>query len=86
MQPELMSLDIKILEEEYTALLSDESGEAEYLHSLQSQAEKLKVTLILISLILIDNYVTIMNTFHLLQEISYIAKCGCGEKYSVGLL
>ncbi|KAH0879623.1 hypothetical protein HID58_067017 [Brassica napus] len=60
-KPELMSLDIKILEEESTALLSDESGEAEYLHSLQSQAEKLK-------------------------EISYIAKCGCGEKYSVGLL
>lgn len=46
MQPELMSLDIKILEDEYTALLSDESGEAEYLHSLQCQAEKLKVTLI----------------------------------------
>lgn len=41
-----MSLDIKILEDEYTALLSDESGEAEYLHSLQTQAEKLKVTLI----------------------------------------
>ncbi|KAF8116344.1 hypothetical protein N665_0019s0024 [Sinapis alba] len=59
-KPELMSLDIKILEEEYTALLSDESGEAEYLHSLQSQAEKLK-------------------------GISYIAKCGCGEEYSVGL-
>ncbi|KAL0700352.1 hypothetical protein Bca4012_056474 [Brassica carinata] len=59
-KPELLSLDIKILEEEYTALLSDESGEAEYLHSLQSQAEKLK-------------------------GISYIAKCGCGEEYSVGL-
>ncbi|VYS47898.1 unnamed protein product [Arabidopsis thaliana] len=41
-KPELMSVDIKILEEEYTALLSDESGEAEYLSSLQSQAEKLK--------------------------------------------
>lgn len=36
-------MDIKILEEEYTALLSDESEEAEYLLSLQSQAEKLKV-------------------------------------------
>ncbi|CAN8290155.1 unnamed protein product [Cochlearia groenlandica] len=59
-KPELMSLDVKILEEEYTALLSDESGEAEYLQSLQSQAEKLK-------------------------GISYIAKCGCGEEYSVGL-
>nr|VDC71597.1 unnamed protein product [Brassica rapa] len=59
-KPELMPLDIKILEEEYTALLSDESGEAEYLHSLQRQAEKLK-------------------------GISYIAKCGCGEEYSVGL-
>jgi aminoglycoside/choline kinase family phosphotransferase len=59
-KPELMSVDIKILEEEYTALLSDESGEAEYLSSLQSQAEKLK-------------------------GISYIAKCGCGEEYSVGL-
>ncbi|XP_023632688.1 uncharacterized protein LOC17898566 isoform X2 [Capsella rubella] len=59
-KPELMSVDIKVLEEEYTALLSDESGEAEYLSSLQSQAEKLK-------------------------GISYIAKCGCGEEYSVGL-
>uniref|UniRef100_A0A1J3GIF8 Uncharacterized protein n=1 Tax=Noccaea caerulescens TaxID=107243 RepID=A0A1J3GIF8_NOCCA len=59
-KPELMSMDIKILEEEYTALLSDESEEAEYLLSLQSQAEKLK-------------------------GISYIAKCGCGEEYSVGL-
>ncbi|CAH8254214.1 unnamed protein product [Arabidopsis lyrata] len=57
---ELMLVDIKVLEEEYTALLSDESGEAEYLGSLQSQAEKLK-------------------------GISYIAKCGCGEEYSVGL-
>ncbi|CAL9217262.1 unnamed protein product [Arabidopsis halleri] len=57
---ELMLVDIKVLEEEYTALLSDESGEAEYLSSLQSQAEKLK-------------------------GISYIAKCGCGEEYSVGL-
>ncbi|VVB11780.1 unnamed protein product [Arabis nemorensis] len=60
LKPELMSLDIKILEDEYTALLSDESGEAEYLHSLQCQAEKLK-------------------------GISYIAKCDCGEEYSVGL-
>ncbi|KAL1222182.1 hypothetical protein V5N11_011060 [Cardamine amara subsp. amara] len=41
-KPELMSVDIKVLEEEYTALLSDESGEADYLSSLQSQAEKLK--------------------------------------------
>ncbi|XP_019094729.1 PREDICTED: uncharacterized protein LOC104757711 [Camelina sativa] len=59
-KPELMSVDMKVLEEEYTALLSDESGEAEYLSSLQSQAKKLK-------------------------GISYIAKCGCGEEYSVGL-
>jgi len=61
MQPELMSVDIKILEEEYTALLSDESGEAEYLSSLQSQAEKLKVTLILYRRDLITNYM-IMTT------------------------
>lgn len=56
-----MSVDIKILEEEYTALLSDESGEAEYLSSLQSQAEKLKVTLILYRRDLITNYM-IMTT------------------------
>ncbi|AEE31601.1 tropomyosin [Arabidopsis thaliana] len=60
-KPELMSVDIKILEEEYTALLSDESGEAEYLSSLQSQAEKLKVTLILYRRDLITNYM-IMTT------------------------
>ncbi|XP_010542660.1 PREDICTED: uncharacterized protein LOC104815798 [Tarenaya hassleriana] len=41
-KPELSSMDTKILEEEYTALSSDESGETEYLHSLRGQTEKLK--------------------------------------------
>ena len=36
-------MDMKNMEEEYNALLSDKAGEAEYLHSLQGQIEKLKV-------------------------------------------
>lgn len=36
-------MDIKTLEEEYDALLSDKAGESEYLQSLQEQVEKLKV-------------------------------------------
>lgn len=38
-----MELDIKTLEEEYNALLTDKAGETEYLQSLQDQVEKLKV-------------------------------------------
>ncbi|XP_010646424.2 uncharacterized protein LOC100248648 isoform X1 [Vitis vinifera] len=39
---ELRAMDMKNMEEEYNALLSDKAGEAEYLHSLQGQIEKLK--------------------------------------------
>ncbi|XP_062073182.1 uncharacterized protein LOC133777537 isoform X3 [Humulus lupulus] len=42
-QPDLRAMDIKTLEEEYNALLSDEAGETEYLQSLQERVEKLKV-------------------------------------------
>ncbi|XP_004290260.1 PREDICTED: uncharacterized protein LOC101310565 isoform X1 [Fragaria vesca subsp. vesca] len=41
-KPELRALDIKTLEDEYNALVSDNAGEAEYLKSLQDQIEKLK--------------------------------------------
>ncbi|XP_062073181.1 uncharacterized protein LOC133777537 isoform X2 [Humulus lupulus] len=41
-QPDLRAMDIKTLEEEYNALLSDEAGETEYLQSLQERVEKLK--------------------------------------------
>lgn len=36
-------MDIESLQEEHEALLSDKSGETEYLLSLQNQIEKLKV-------------------------------------------
>lgn len=36
-------MDIKTLEEEHNALLSDKAGETEYLQSLLDQIEKLKV-------------------------------------------
>lgn len=38
-------MDIKTLEEEYKALLSDKAGEFEYLQSLQGQIEKHKVNI-----------------------------------------
>uniref|UniRef100_A0A2C9U3Z1 Uncharacterized protein n=1 Tax=Manihot esculenta TaxID=3983 RepID=A0A2C9U3Z1_MANES len=41
-KPELLAMDIKTLEEEYKALLSDKAGEFEYLQSLQGQIEKHK--------------------------------------------
>ncbi|XP_062021813.1 uncharacterized protein LOC133738315 isoform X1 [Rosa rugosa] len=41
-KPELRALDIKTLEDEYNALLSDKAGETEYLKSLQDQIEKMK--------------------------------------------
>ncbi|KAF4368000.1 hypothetical protein F8388_002611 [Cannabis sativa] len=41
-QPELRAMDIKTLEEEHNALLSDKAGETEYLKSLREQVEKLK--------------------------------------------
>ncbi|OVA09293.1 hypothetical protein BVC80_8357g8 [Macleaya cordata] len=40
--PELGAMDIKALEEEHQALLSDKAGETEYLQSLQNQIEQLK--------------------------------------------
>ncbi|CAN6686659.1 unnamed protein product [Malus baccata var. baccata] len=42
-KPELRAMDIKTLEEEYNALLSDKAGETEYLKTLQDQIEKLRV-------------------------------------------
>lgn len=39
---EFLEMDIKTLEEEYTALLSDRAGEIEYLQSLQKQIKQLK--------------------------------------------
>lgn len=36
-------MDVKTLEDEYNALLSDKAGETEYLNSLQDQIEKMKV-------------------------------------------
>jgi hypothetical protein len=39
-------MDIKTLEEEYTALLSDRAGEIEYLQSLQKQIKQLKVNVV----------------------------------------
>ncbi|XP_011011067.1 PREDICTED: uncharacterized protein LOC105115758 isoform X2 [Populus euphratica] len=39
---ELFDMDIKTLEEEYKALLSDRDGEIEYLQSLQKQIKQLK--------------------------------------------
>lgn len=39
---ELFEMDIKTLEEEYKALLSDRAGEIEYLQSLQKQIKQLK--------------------------------------------
>ncbi|XP_059449378.1 uncharacterized protein LOC132180528 [Corylus avellana] len=41
-KPELREMDIKTLEEEHNALLSDKAGETEYLQSLLDQIEKLK--------------------------------------------
>ncbi|GMP79015.1 hypothetical protein CsSME_00034726 [Camellia sinensis var. sinensis] len=41
-KPELWAMNVKTLEEEYQALLSDRAGETEYLHSLQQQFERLK--------------------------------------------
>ncbi|XP_062153902.1 uncharacterized protein LOC133862063 isoform X1 [Alnus glutinosa] len=41
-KPELRGMDIKTLEEEHNALLSDKAGETEYLQSLLDQIEKLK--------------------------------------------
>ncbi|KAK9941531.1 hypothetical protein M0R45_007235 [Rubus argutus] len=41
-KPELRALDVKTLEDEYNALLSDKAGETEYLNSLQDQIEKMK--------------------------------------------
>ncbi|XP_038717953.1 uncharacterized protein LOC120011022 isoform X3 [Tripterygium wilfordii] len=42
LKPELLAMDIKTIEDEHKALLSDKSGETEYLQSLQDQIEKLK--------------------------------------------
>ncbi|CAL0333163.1 unnamed protein product [Lupinus luteus] len=42
-KPELKAADVTALEEEFNALLSDKAGEREYLQSLESQIEKLKV-------------------------------------------
>lgn len=44
-QPELRELDVKSLEEELQALLSDKAGETEYTQSLQLKIMKLKVNL-----------------------------------------
>ncbi|KAA8528055.1 hypothetical protein F0562_035076 [Nyssa sinensis] len=41
-KPELKAMDIKTLEEEHRALLSDKAGETEFLQSLQHQSDKLK--------------------------------------------
>ncbi|GLU09372.1 hypothetical protein SLE2022_262380 [Rubroshorea leprosula] len=41
-KPELLAMDISTLEEEQKALLSDKSGEAEFLHSLQDQIKQIK--------------------------------------------
>ncbi|KAF5479358.1 hypothetical protein F2P56_000190 [Juglans regia] len=41
-KPELRAMDIKTLEEEHRALLSDKAGETEYLQSLLDQIGKLK--------------------------------------------
>lgn len=41
-KPELLAMDLTILEEEYEALLLDKSGETEYLQSLQGQIQKLQ--------------------------------------------
>ncbi|XP_050215113.1 uncharacterized protein LOC126666163 [Mercurialis annua] len=43
-KPELLAMDITALEQEYKALLSDKSGELEYLESLHNQIFKLKGT------------------------------------------
>ena len=42
-QPELRTMDIKTLEEEHNALLLDKAGVIEYLQTLPSQIETLKV-------------------------------------------
>ena len=42
-QPELRTMDIKTLEEEHNALLLDKAGVLEYLQTLPSQIETLKV-------------------------------------------
>uniref|UniRef100_A0A5B6YI46 Uncharacterized protein n=1 Tax=Davidia involucrata TaxID=16924 RepID=A0A5B6YI46_DAVIN len=41
-KPELRAMDVKTLEEEHRALLSDKAGETEFLQSLQHQIDKLK--------------------------------------------
>ncbi|KAB1210990.1 hypothetical protein CJ030_MR6G019619 [Morella rubra] len=41
-KPELRAMDVKTLEEEHNALLSDKAGETEYLQSLLDQIGKLK--------------------------------------------
>lgn len=41
-KPEFREMDIESLREEHEALLSDKSGETEYLLSLQNQIEKVK--------------------------------------------
>ncbi|GKU99413.1 hypothetical protein SLEP1_g12268 [Rubroshorea leprosula] len=41
-KPELLAMDISTLEEEQKALLSDKSGEAEFLHSLQDQIKQVE--------------------------------------------
>ncbi|KAK6937950.1 hypothetical protein RJ641_031458 [Dillenia turbinata] len=42
-KPEVRALDMKTLEEEQEALLSDKTGETEYLQSLNIQSQKLKI-------------------------------------------
>ncbi|CAK7344521.1 unnamed protein product [Dovyalis caffra] len=44
---ELLEMDIKTLEEEYKALLSDKVGQIEYLQSLQKQIKQLKALILL---------------------------------------
>lgn len=43
LQPELSTTEVKTLEEEHKALLSDKDGELEYMQSLHSQLDNLKV-------------------------------------------
>lgn len=52
LQPELRDMNEKSLEEELQALLSDKTGEAEYVQSLQRQIMTLKVSLLFLYVVI----------------------------------
>lgn len=65
-----MEMDIKTLEEEHGTLQSDIAGEAEYLHSLQHQIEKLEVNMVIHFCFLLLKNEALYNLLHLRMTFS----------------